>query len=219
MCGPRARPVPSRRLEAPGCASAGGLMKVAKTAVPAGGARSGSGRSAAGRTRGGHHLRQAEEAADGHEEDQVPRSERPGEQRAEDDPTTLRGAARGPPGGKPTKRVRALHHHESSELPIRVVTEGLAWALRRGAPHPVRRRRLRRRDSDDHDNGGAATTATAGEPRQWGDVRRPRPRENKNAKKSHLRDLNPGPADYESAALPAELRWHDDALLGGRGSR
>ena len=25
---------------------------------------------------------------------------------------------------------------------------------------------------------------------------------------SHWRDLNPRPADYESAALPTELQWH-----------
>ena len=27
-------------------------------------------------------------------------------------------------------------------------------------------------------------------------------------KLSHWRDLNPRPADYESAALPTELQWH-----------
>ena len=27
-------------------------------------------------------------------------------------------------------------------------------------------------------------------------------------KVSHWRDLNPRPADYESAALPTELQWH-----------
>ena len=32
--------------------------------------------------------------------------------------------------------------------------------------------------------------------------------ETQNNALSHWRDLNPRPADYESAALPPELQWH-----------
>ena len=32
---------------------------------------------------------------------------------------------------------------------------------------------------------------------------------------SHWRDLNPRPADYESAALPAELQWHVSRFVDG----
>lgn len=33
--------------------------------------------------------------------------------------------------------------------------------------------------------------------------------------KSQRRDLNPQPADYKSAALPIELRWHNAATSYG----
>ncbi len=36
--------------------------------------------------------------------------------------------------------------------------------------------------------------------------------------KSHRRVSNPRPADYESAALPAELRWHYFRKVGYRSS-